>query len=294
MRVFVTGATGFIGSAVVRELLQKGHKVLGMTRSEVGAKALEAAGAEVHSGELTDLESLRRGAAAADGVIHTAFIHDFSKFQENCEIDRSAIEAMGEVLSGSGKALIVTSGTGALQTPGRLMTEEDMPSATTPRLSEQTGSTFAARGVRAITIRLPQVHDPLRQGFVSYLIDLARKKGFAGYPGDGSNRWPACHRLDAAHLYCLALEKGTAGARYNAVGEEGVPLRGIAEAIAKGLKIPAKSLTPEEAAEYFGWMNWIASADCPASSALTQKWLDWHPSGPTMLEDLAVAEDFKE
>ncbi len=292
MRVFVTGATGFIGFAVTEELLRTGHQVLGLARSDAGASSLSAAGAEVQRGSLEDVESLRRGAATVDGVIHCAFNHDFSKFQANCELDRQAIDALGGVLAGSDHPLIVTSGTGALA-PGRVATEEDVPASnpTYPRVSEQTAMGWLEQGVRASVVRLPQVHDPVKQGFVSYLIAVARAKGVSAFVDDGSARWPAVHRLDAARLYRLALEQAamdqhSAGARYHAVGEEGVPMKVIAEAIGLGLKIPVVSIARQEAPQHFGFLGAFAGLDMPASSALTQQRLPWRPTGPALIADL--------
>jgi nucleoside-diphosphate-sugar epimerase len=287
MRVFVTGATGFIGSALVSELIDAGYQVLGMARSDAGAKSLAAAGAQVHRGNLEDLESLRSGAAQSDAVIHAAFIHDFSKFQENCEIDRRAIEALGDALAGSDRPLVITSGTGIVRTPGRPSTEEDAPNSPMPRVaSEVAAVSLAARGVRSSVMRLPQVHDTVKQGLITYLIATAREKGVSAYVGDGLNRWPAAHRFDAAHLYRLALEKGVAGERYHAVAEEGIPVKAIAEVVGKGLKLPVVSIAPEDAAGHFGWLAMFVSWDLPASSAQTRKKLGWNPTGPTLLTDL--------
>ena len=294
MRVFVTGATGFIGSAIVPELINAGHQVLGFARSDTGATSPVAAGAQVHRGDLEDLDSLRSGAAAADGVIHLGFVHDFSRFKEICEIDRRAIEVLGAALAGSDRPLIVTSGTGIAFTPGRLTTEDDAPNSPLPRIaSEEAAASVAAQGVRVMVMRLPQVHDPVKQGLITYLIAVAREKNVSAYVGDGLNRWAAVHQLDAAHLYRLALEKGSAGARYNAVAEEGVPLREIAEAIGRGLKVPVIAKSPEEAAEHFGWLSMFVGADAPASSALTQERLGWRPTGVGLISDLDHARDFE-
>jgi nucleoside-diphosphate-sugar epimerase len=286
MRVFVTGTTGFIGSQVVKELIAAGHKVLGLARSEAGAAALVAGGAEVQRGVLEDVASLRSGAAASDAVIHLAFIHDFSKFQENCEIDRLAIEALGSVLAGSDRPLIVTSGVAGLAAPGQLATEDTVvpPDFPFPRVSEQTA--LALPGVNASVMRLPQVHDPVKQGLVTYLVACAREKGVSAYVGEGRNRWAAAHVSDVARLYRLALEKHAAGAKYHAVAEEGVPLRDIAESIGRGLKVPVVSLSPEKAAAHFGWMTMFAGADLAASSEKTRKDLAWNPTGPGLIADL--------
>jgi nucleoside-diphosphate-sugar epimerase len=290
MRVFVTGATGFIGLAIVQELVHAGYQVVGLARSDAGAKSLIAAGAQVHRGDLEDLASLRSGAAVSDGVIHTAFNHDFSKYAANCEADRHAVEALGSALIGSDRPLIVTSGTGVVRTPGRLATEEDAPtpsSAGIPRsASEEAAASMASRGVCASVVRLPQVHDRVKQGLVTYLIAVAREKGVSAFVGDGLNRWPAVRRLDAAHLYRLALEKGSAGARYHAVAEEGVPLREIAGAIGRGLRMPVVAKSPEEAAGHFGWLGFFIGADAPASSAQTQERLGWRPTLPGLITDL--------
>jgi nucleoside-diphosphate-sugar epimerase len=290
MRVFVTGATGFIGSAVVGELIDAGHKVLGLTRSDAGVKALTDAGAEVHRGDLLDLENLRRGAASADAVIHLAFNHDFSKFVPNCEDDRRVIEALGSELAGTNKLFIVTSGT-AMAKPGsgQLGTENDpaVNSKEIPRAaSEEAAAAVADRGVRVAIVRLPQVHDTLKQGLVTFAIEIAREKGVSAYVDEGHNRWPAAPLLDTAHLYRLALEKTGARATYHAVAEEGVRVRDIAEVIARGLKVPLVSMTPEQAAGHFGWLAHFVGLDLAASSAQTRAALGWNPTGPSLITDL--------
>jgi nucleoside-diphosphate-sugar epimerase len=287
MRIFLTGATGFIGSAIIPELIDAGHTVLGLTRSDAGAEQLKAAGAEVHRGTLEDVETLRSGAAQSDGVIHCAFDHNFSNFVANCEKDQRAIEAMGSVLAGSDRPLVITSGTGMGNgAPGELASEDNFNPHFPRKASELGGIAAAELGVNVSVVRLPQVHDPVKQGLITPYIQMAREKGVVAYVGDGLNRWPAGHRLDAARLYKLAFEKNQAGSRYNAVGEEGVPLREIAEVIGKGLKMPVVSVTAEEAAAHFGWLAPFMAFDMPASSALTQQRLGWKPMGPSLIADL--------
>lgn len=290
MRIFVTGATGFIGTAVVSELVGAGHHVIGLCRSPEKAAALAAAGAEVHRGSTGDLASLEAGAARSDGVIHLAFNHDFSKFKDNCEDDRRVIRALGSVLAGSRRPLIVTSGTGIVNSaPGQLATEAAaaVNSEVIPRAaSEETADAVAAEGVNVSVVRLPQVHDTVRQGLVTYAIANAREKGLFAYIGEGNNRWPAAHVSDVARLYRLAIERAEPRARYHAVAEEGVSLRAISETIGRRLRLPVKSISPQEAPAHFGWLAMFASLDLPASSAQTRKKLAWQPTGPGMIADL--------
>jgi nucleoside-diphosphate-sugar epimerase len=290
MRVFVTGATGFIGSAVVKELIAAGHRVIGVYRSDDKAPALAAAGAEVYRGSIDDPDSLKDGAARSDGVIHLAFNHDFSQFGANCETDRRVIKALGSVLAGSDRPLIVTSGTAiAKVAPGQLATE-DAPSISSSDFhraaSEEATTDVAPNGVNTSVVRLPQVHDPERQRLISPWIAIAREKGVFAYIGEGRNRWPAAHISDVARLYRMAIEKSERGAIYNAVAEEGVPAREIAETIARRLKLPVKSISTDEGEGYFGWLAHLAARDMPASSELTQKKLGWRPTGPGLIADL--------
>jgi nucleoside-diphosphate-sugar epimerase len=289
MRIFLTGATGFIGSRIVPELLAAGHQVLGMTRSDAGAAWLNAAGAEAHRATLEDVESIRAGAANADAVIHTAFDHDFSNFVANCEKDRRVIAALGSVLKGSNRPLLITSGTGLGQGPDHGIAREDIVNFQHPNprvASEQEGQAQLEAGVNVGVVRLPQVHDTKKQGLISPFIEISRAQGLVGYVGEGRNRWPAAHVDDVAHLYRLAVERAEPGARYNAVDEEGVVVRDIATVIAEGLNLPLKSLTPEEAQAHFGWLAMFTSLDLTASSKLTRERLNWTPKGVSMLEDL--------
>lgn len=288
MRVFVTGATGWVGSAVVRDLLAAGHQVLGLCRSDEKAGALAAAGAEVHRGSLEDLDSLKAGATQADGVIHTAFNHDFSRLAENGAQEQRAIEAIGAVLADSGRPFVVTSGI-ALLAPDGVATEESPPRpvASFPRNPEAAIATLTAHGVRATAVRLPpSVHGHGDHGFVPRVISLAREKGIAPYVGGGRNRWPAVHRLDAARIYRLALERGGEGGPFHAVADEGVPFKEIAEVIGRRLNVSVVSQSAEEAEAHFGWFSRFAGIDCPASSERTRSLLGWKPEQPGLIADI--------
>lgn len=290
MRVFVTGASGFVGSAIVKELLRAGHKVLGLARTDEAAEKLTTAGAEVHRGDIYDLESIQQGVAGCDAVIHTAFNHDFSRFKENCETDRKVITALGAALAGTDKPLVVTSGVGLLNY-GRMLTEEDAPpsSDVVPRAAtEEAAKAVAAQGVNAYIVRLPPtVHGKGDHGFVPLVIGIDKEKGVSAYIGDGQNRWPAVHRMDAAVLYRLIIEKKPAQQVYHAVAEqEGVPFKEIAEAIGKGLHLPVVRVEGKDAEAHFGWFLHFASIGCAASSAKTRATLSWEPKQPTLLEEL--------
>lgn len=291
MRVFLTGASGFIGSAIIEELKAHGHEVLGLARNDENAAKLQAAGVAVHRGDVNDPETLVAGVQACDGTIHCAFIHDFSRFAENIAIDRRAVETMLAAMEGTGKPFILTSGT-LMADPGREANEEDAASVDGPGAlrgaTELVVEDYAKRGVRAMTVRLPQVHDTEKAGLVTYAIAVALEKGVSAYIGDGANRWAAAYVGDVAKVYRLALEKGVAGARYHAVGEAGVSMRDVAEALGKRLKLPVKSITPEEAPAHFGFLAMFAGRDAPTSSKLTQERLGWTPTGPSLVEDLVA------
>ena len=296
MRIFVTGASGWVGSAVTKDLIDHGHQVLGMVRSDAGADIVAKLGAEVYRGNLEDPESLRKGASGTDGTIHTAFSHDFSKFVQNGQDEQAAIGVLADALKGSGRPLVVTSGAAFL--PGdRLATEDDVPpngAHAIPRDPETPAMAAVADGVRASLIRLsPSVHGDGDKGFVAILVGIAREKGAVAYVGEGQNHWPAVHRFDAATLYRLAVEKGEAGKRYHGVAEEGVPFRDIAAALAKGLNLPLISIAPDKAAEHFGWFANFAAINCRVSSAKTRAELGWNPTGPTLLEDIEAGHYFK-
>lgn len=288
MRVFVTGATGFIGSAVVRELLDAGHEVTGLARSDAAAASLTGSGASVLRGELADLDVLRRGADGAEGVVHTAFIHDFANFEASVRADKLAIDAMGEALANSGRPLVVAAGV-AMIAPGRVATEEDErdPHVTFPRVSEEAALAFAERGVRASAMGLPpSVHGKGDRGFVPRLIAIAQEKGSAAYVDDGRNRWSAVHRKDAARLFRLALEQAPAGTKLHAIGDDGVPMREIAETIGRHLGVPTVSKSAQEAPEHFGWIANFVALDAPASSTLTQQRFGWEPAEAGLLADM--------
>jgi nucleoside-diphosphate-sugar epimerase len=289
MRVFVTGATGFIGSALVPELIQAGHTVLGMARSAIGAETLAKAGADVHHGTLEDIESLKAGASQVDAVIHLAFNHDFSRFQTNCEDDRKAIEAMGEVLAGSGRPFIGTAGVLVQNpVPGQPFDEDETkPIDGFPRMSEEATLATVGKGVRGIVMRLSQIHDTHKQGLVSFMIRVALEKKVSAYVGDGGNRWAAAHISDTARLYRLALEKGEAGSKWHAVGEQGIAAREIAEALGLRLNLPVVSISPEEAPAHFGFLSHFMMLDSPTSNTKTRERLGWEPIGPTLIEDLS-------
>ena len=292
MRIFVTGASGYVGSAAAKDMLAAGHEVIGLARSEDSAGKLRALGVEPLRGELIDLESLRHGAEQADAVAHIAFVRDFTS-SESGRIDAAAIAAIGEALAGTGKPFVTTSATG-LMAPGKLLTEDMQrpDDEALPRLSEQATRKLLDGGVKAMVVRLPQVHGPQNHGFVPILIQIAREKGYAAHVGDGGNRWPAVHRDDAARLYRLAIEKGRAGRLYHAVAEEGLPMRDIARVIADGLSAPLRSISREEAKDYYGWFAMFAQMDNPVSSALTRAELGWEPTGPGMFEDMRNEDYF--
>ncbi|EGG78766.1 hypothetical protein SXCC_00487 [Gluconacetobacter sp. SXCC-1] len=292
MRVFVTGATGFIGMPTVRELIAAGHEVLGLARSDEGAQSLAAIGAQVQRGALEDLNSLQKGTAASDAVIHLAFIHDWSNFLASCETDRRAIEAIGSALAGSNKPFLATGGLAGLAPPGQVATEKDViPSDFPfPRVSEQTMLALIPQGIRASVVRLPQVHDRARQGLITPLIETFRQNGTCAYVDGGSNLWPAAHVFDVARLYRLAIEKGATGAAWHAVAEEGVAMRDIVETLGRRLDLPIRSILPDEAPTFFGRFAMFAGFDMRASSELTRQVLGWEPTGPGLIADLVQLE----
>jgi len=286
MKVFVTGASGFIGSALVRDLIAAGHQVLGLARSDQSAEAVAAAGVEVLRGDLEDLDSLRRGARESDGVIHTAYNHHFTDFNNAGELDRCAIETLGAELAGSDRPLVVAAGTPGL-VEGRVLTEDEVFTSPIQRFSEDAALKLTTQRVRASVLRLPRsVHGEGDHGFIPRLIQIARAKGVSGYPGDGSARWPAVHRLDAARLFRIALESAPAGARLHAVGDESIPVHDIATAIGRHLNLPVVSVPPSEADEHFGFLGRILMFDCPSTSALTQERYGWRPEQPGLLADI--------
>ena len=301
MRIFVTGASGWIGSALVSEALAAGHQVLGMARSDAGAEVVSRAlGAEVHRGDLGDLDSLREGAAAADGVVHLAYNHDFVDMAAAAQADRLAIDAMGEVLAGSGKPLVIASGTlslsvgGMASGPGGFGTEDDVPDAVMPRVASEFATVaLAERDVRSSVVRLsPTVHGEGDGGFVAMLVAIARDKGVSAFVGDGANRWPAVHRLDAAHLFRLAVEKAPAGSRLHGVGDTGIALRDIATVIGRHLSVPVTSIVPEGASEHFGFLGLLVQLDNPTSNTLTRHRLGWEPVNPGLMADLEAGHYF--
>ncbi|MCJ1357308.1 MAG: hypothetical protein MMC33_007304 [Icmadophila ericetorum] len=298
MHVFVTGATGFIGSALIPELLKAGHQVTGLARSDTSAKKLTDWGAEFIRGDLDDLESLKRGAVATEGVIHCAFKHIVGNYEDNCKADRLAVETLGAELVGTGKPFIITSGTGGLA-PGRLATEQDRGNTSDPasiRLeTEGIALAMAEKDVRVSVVRLPpSVHGHDDEGFIPMIIGTAHKHGVSSYIGDGLNRWPAVHRLDVVQLYKHALEKAPAGSRFHAIGDEGLQIKDIAEVIGRRLNMPVVSRTLEEARTHFGWFAYFLARDIPASSKWTQEQTGWRPSHPGLMEDLEGHYYFKE